>query len=80
MTAQARRNIFRDAGHPQIGGRVKSSDALIESNVFLHNSVLNQEVSFLQSWLEGPTHIENVVIRCASCALTVARAASSHSL
>jgi hypothetical protein len=59
----ARRNIFRNGGHPQVGGRVKSSGALIEGNTFLHNSVLNQEVQFLQSWLEGPTHIQDVLIR-----------------
>ena len=59
----ARRNICRNGGHPQIGGRVKSLDALIEGNTFLHNSVLDQEVHFLQSWLEGPTHIQDVLIR-----------------
>ena len=59
----ARRNLFRDGGHPQIGGRVKSSGALIEDNIFRHNVVLNQEVEFLQSWLEGPTHIRDVLIR-----------------
>ena len=59
----ARRNLFRDGGHPQIGGRVKSSGALIEGNTFRHNAVLNQEVQYLQSWLEGPTHIRDVLIR-----------------
>ena len=59
----ARRNVFRDGGHPQIGGRVKSSGALIEDNTFRHNFVLNQEVQYLQSWLEGPTHIRDVLIR-----------------
>lgn len=37
--------------------------ALVEGNTFLHNGVLNQEVSFLQSWLEGPTHVYDVTIR-----------------
>ena len=58
-----RRNLFRDSGHPQCGGRVKSSGALIEGNTFRSNAVLNQEVAYLQSWLEGPTHIRDVLIR-----------------
>ena len=49
----ARRNLFRE--HPQIGGRVKSSGALIEGNTFRDNVVLNQEVHFLQSSKAQPT-------------------------
>ena len=58
-----RNNTFRHGGHPQIGMRIKSSDALITGNVFTDNQQLNVEVAFLQSWMEGPTHIRNVAFQ-----------------
>ena len=58
-----RNNIFRNGGHPQIGGRLKGSGAVVENNRWEHNEQLNVEVSFLQSWMEGPTHISDVLFR-----------------
>jgi hypothetical protein len=61
--ATIRNNVFRHSGHPEIGGRMKSSGAAIEDNLWLQNTRLNVEVGWLQSWLEGPTHIQDVIFR-----------------
>merc|ERR1712194_184315 len=58
-----RNNVFRQSGHPQCGARIKSSHSVIENNQWIGNAFLNLESAFLQSWLEGPTHIHNVTFR-----------------
>ena len=49
--------------HLQAPEGSESSGGVVENNRWEHIAQLNVEVGWLQSWLEGPTHISDVLFR-----------------